>query len=528
MDVDLSSRVVAITGASSGIGEATALAGAAVALGARRAERIEQLALRIVQEGGRAVALPTDVGDEQRARAFVEGADAELGRLDVLVNNAGVMLLGPIEDAPTDEWRQMIHANVFGVLYCTHAALPLMHAQGSGHIVNVSSVAGRVARAGAGVYNLTKFGVGAFSESLRQEAVPLGIRVTLVEPGAVATELVGHNRPEVIAGLAQSFGGVTPMDAEDIANAIVYAIGQPPNVSVNEVLIRPSGPGPVCSRSVTRQRVARARFRGDLRKCLAARVIDLQRRVVEREALPQHRLDSPARSVAVAVGADEHVRRERRKAARDLPHVQVVDLDNPLGATSARPISSGSKPARGAASRKSARPDCAPARPPSAPISAAISSDIRSVSARSKPLTDDHDGGDRRAGEAVTGPSAGCWKLPSTLRCAAVRARQASTPPRGSRTMPTSATASTRPPRTSEGDTSRRTASLSIQHGEDQQRQLRWQKALTEISTRRRPKRPASRPAGAWRDASQPARSRSWPVFVTMPGVGEQRERVRG
>jgi clavulanate-9-aldehyde reductase len=245
MDVDLSSRVVAITGASSGIGEATALAcaraGAAVALGARRAERIEQLALRIVQEGGRAVALPTDVGDEQQARAFVERAHAELGRLDVLVNNAGVMLLGPIEDAPTDEWRQMIHANVFGVLYCTHAALPLMRAQGSGHIVNVSSVAGRVARAGAGVYNLTKFGVGAFSESLRQEAVPLGVRVTLVEPGAVATELVGHNRPEVIEGLAQSFGGVTPMDAEDIANAILYAIGQPQNVSVNELLIRPSG-----------------------------------------------------------------------------------------------------------------------------------------------------------------------------------------------------------------------------------------------------------------------------------------------
>jgi clavulanate-9-aldehyde reductase len=245
MDVDLSSRVVAITGASSGIGEATALAcvraGAAVALGARRAERIEQLAQRIVQEGGRAVAVPTDVGDEQQARAFVERAHAELGRLDVLVNNAGVMLLGPIEDAPTDEWRQMIHANVFGVLYCTHAALPLMHAQGSGHIVNVSSVAGRVARAGAGVYNLTKFGVGAFSESLRQEAVPLGVRVTLVEPGAVATELVGHNRPEVLEQLAKSFGGVTPMQAEDIANAILYAIGQPQNVSVNEVLIRPSG-----------------------------------------------------------------------------------------------------------------------------------------------------------------------------------------------------------------------------------------------------------------------------------------------
>jgi clavulanate-9-aldehyde reductase len=245
MGVDLSSRVVAITGASSGIGEATALAcaraGAAVALAARRTERIEQLAQQIAQEGGRAIAVPTDVGDEQQARAFVKQAHAELGRLDVLINNAGVMLLGPIEDAPTDEWRQMIHANVFGVLYCTHAALPLMREQGSGHIVNVSSVAGRVARAGAGVYNLTKFGVGAFSEALRQEAAPLGVRVTLVEPGAVATELVGHNRPEVLEQLAKSFGGVTPMGSDDIANAILYAIGQPQNVSVNEVLIRPSG-----------------------------------------------------------------------------------------------------------------------------------------------------------------------------------------------------------------------------------------------------------------------------------------------
>jgi NADP-dependent 3-hydroxy acid dehydrogenase YdfG len=135
----------------------------------------------------------------------------------------------------------MIHVNVFGVLYCTHAALPLMHAQESGHIVNVSSVAGRVARAGSGVYNLTKFGVGAFSESLRQEAVAMGVRVTLIEPGAVATELPTHNRPEVLEQIAKRFAGVTPLSAEDIANAILYAIGQPPNVSVNEVLVRPSG-----------------------------------------------------------------------------------------------------------------------------------------------------------------------------------------------------------------------------------------------------------------------------------------------
>jgi clavulanate-9-aldehyde reductase len=171
MTIDLSSQVVAVTGASSGIGEATALAcaraGAAVALAARRSDRIDALAERIAGEGGRAIAVPTDVGEEDQARAFVQRVHSELGRLDVLVNNAGVMLLGPIENAPTEEWRRMIHANVFGVLYCSHAALPLMREQGSGHIVNVSSVAGRVARAGSGVYNLTKFGVGAFSESLR-------------------------------------------------------------------------------------------------------------------------------------------------------------------------------------------------------------------------------------------------------------------------------------------------------------------------------------------------------------------------
>jgi NADP-dependent 3-hydroxy acid dehydrogenase YdfG len=245
MTIDLSNQVVAVTGASSGIGEATALAcaqaGAAVALAARRTERIDALAERIVGEGGQAIAVQTDVGVEDQAEAFVRRAYAELGRLDVLVNNAGMMLLGPICDAPTEEWRQMIHANVFGVLYCTHAALPLMSEEGSGHIVNVSSVAGRVARAGSGVYNLTKFGVGAFSESLRQECVPLGIRVTLVEPGAVDTELSGHNRPEVLEQIKKRFSDVTRLSAEDIANAVLYAIGQPANVSVNEVLVRPSG-----------------------------------------------------------------------------------------------------------------------------------------------------------------------------------------------------------------------------------------------------------------------------------------------
>jgi clavulanate-9-aldehyde reducatase len=242
---DLSQQVVAVTGASSGIGEAVALAcaraGAAVALAARRADRIQALAERIAAEGGHALAITTDVGDEAQARAFIEGAHDELGRLDVLINNAGVMLLGPIAGAPTEEWRRMIDANVYGVLYCTHAALPLMAEQGEGHIINVSSVAGRFARAGSGVYNLTKFGVGAFSEALRQEVAPAGLRVTLIEPGAVATELGSHNRPEIRELIAKTFADVTPLEADDIANAIVYAISQGPNVAVNEVLVRPSG-----------------------------------------------------------------------------------------------------------------------------------------------------------------------------------------------------------------------------------------------------------------------------------------------
>ena len=244
MDVDLSGQVVAVTGASSGIGEAiaraAARAGAAVSLAARRLDRIQAIAADIVTAGGKALAVQTDVGEEDQARVFVQQTQQAFGRLDVLVNNAGVMLLGPIENAPTDEWRRMIHVNVFGVLYCTHAALPVMREQGSGHIVNVSSVAGRVARAGSGVYNLTKWGVGGFSEALRQEAVDMGVRVTLIEPGVVATELTSHMRPEVLEQLHQRFSGVTPLAAEDVSNAIMFAIGQPPNVSVNEVLIRPS------------------------------------------------------------------------------------------------------------------------------------------------------------------------------------------------------------------------------------------------------------------------------------------------
>ena len=242
---ELSGKAVAITGASSGIGEATALtlarAGASVALGARRKDRIEALAERIDDEGGTAVPLEVDVTDEAQARAFVEGAAERLGRLDALINNAGVMLLGPVEQGSSDDWRTMIDVNVLGLLYCTAAALPIMRAQERGDIVNISSVAGRFARAGNAVYALTKFGVGAFSEGLRQEVAEGGIRVTLIEPGFVDTELQSHNQGQVLETLEamrEQLGEV--LRAQDVANGILYAVSQPPHVSINELLIRPT------------------------------------------------------------------------------------------------------------------------------------------------------------------------------------------------------------------------------------------------------------------------------------------------
>ena len=247
MPASLEGRAIAVTGASSGIGEATALAlagaGAPVALGARRGDRIQELAARIEADGGRAVAIEVDVSDEGQARSFVERAHSELGGLHGLVNNAGVMLLGPVEGADTAEWRRMVGVNVMGLLYCTHAAVPLMREGGAGHVVNVSSTAGRIAAAGAAVYNFTKFGVTGFSEALRQEALHSNIRVTCVEPGFVETELQAHNKNPVVRRAMEKsrdeIGEV--LQAGDIADAVLYALSRPQHVDINEVLVRPTG-----------------------------------------------------------------------------------------------------------------------------------------------------------------------------------------------------------------------------------------------------------------------------------------------
>lgn len=246
----LDGTVALITGASSGIGAATALElsaqGAAVALVARRAERLEVLAEVIESRGGKTLILDGDVTEEEQARELVERTVVELGRLDTLVNNAGVMLLGPAVDAPLEEWQRMVEVNLLGLLYCAHTALPhLLKAADDGprrvaDLVNISSVAGRVARSGSAVYNATKHGVGAFSEGLRQEVTGRHVRVSLVEPGATDTELSGHNRPEVLAGIKKRFEGIERLRAEDIADAVGYIVTRPRHVAINEVLVRPT------------------------------------------------------------------------------------------------------------------------------------------------------------------------------------------------------------------------------------------------------------------------------------------------
>ncbi len=246
----LAGTAALVTGASSGIGRASArllaAEGAAVALAARRVDRLEELARDIDEQGGTAVVIEADVAEREAAEATVQRAVGELGRLDVLVNNAGVMLLGPFADAPLEEWERMVGVNLLGLLYCARAALPhLLEAaerepRRTADLVNISSVAGRVVRAGSGVYNATKHAVGAFSESLRQEVTGRHVRVSLVEPGAVATELSSHNRPEIRERIAERFGGVQRLEDRDIADAIAYIVTRPRHVAVNEILVRPT------------------------------------------------------------------------------------------------------------------------------------------------------------------------------------------------------------------------------------------------------------------------------------------------
>jgi NADP-dependent 3-hydroxy acid dehydrogenase YdfG len=247
MTQELKDKIILITGASSGIGEATARLLAAhhatVILAARRTEKLQAIVGEIKKSGGKAYWFEVDVTDEEVCKKLVNEAEKKVGPIDVLINNAGVMLLGPVLNAPTDEWRTMIHVNLLGLMYMTHTVLPGMIKRKTGHLINISSVAGRTASSGSAVYNATKWGVNAFTEALRHELVQskANVRTTLIEPGAVATELASHNRPEVQKTLEIRWKGLTKkLEAEDIAAGILYAVSQPLHVNVNEILIRPT------------------------------------------------------------------------------------------------------------------------------------------------------------------------------------------------------------------------------------------------------------------------------------------------
>jgi len=241
----LDGKVAVITGASSGIGEATAEAlaaeGASVVISARRRDRLEDLVERISGDGGKAVAVECDITEEEQAHGLIRQAKDEFGRVDILVNNAGVMQLSEVEKGLSDEWRTMFEVNVLGLLYVTDAAIETMKEQGSGHLVNISSLASRGTRPALGVYSGTKMAVNGISEALRQELLEDNIRVTMVEPGAVETELPEHiTDEEARQGLNTMLEQLEPLKAEDIAIAITYVVTQPQRVSINEILIRPS------------------------------------------------------------------------------------------------------------------------------------------------------------------------------------------------------------------------------------------------------------------------------------------------
>jgi NADP-dependent 3-hydroxy acid dehydrogenase YdfG len=251
MESELTDTVALVTGASSGIGAETArrLAahGASIALVARRRDRLEIVATEIGNAGGSALAVEADITDRTQAEAAVQQTIDRFGRIDTLVNNAGLMLLGPVAGADPEEWDRMIAINVQGLLYTTRAALPhlLQAAEDSprrvADIINISSIAGRVAWNGYGVYNFTKFGVNGFTESLRQEVTQRHVRVGVIEPGGVATELGSHNKPEIRAQIIDPFYEQTEVLAPaDVADGIVYMVTRPRHTAIGELWIMPT------------------------------------------------------------------------------------------------------------------------------------------------------------------------------------------------------------------------------------------------------------------------------------------------
>ena len=240
---NIEGKVVVITGASSGLGESTArhLAelGATVVLGARRVDRIDALARELTANGQLALAVQTDVTDRLQVQRLVDAAIARFGRIDVMINNAGLMPHSPLERLKIDDWDRMIDVNLKGVLYGIAAALPPMQAQKSGHIINVSSVAGHKVRPGGAVYSATKHAVRALSEGLRQEVKPYNIRTTVISPGEVDTELPNSiTEPDVAANMRKIYEVAVPADA--FARAVAYAMGQPDDIDINEILFRPT------------------------------------------------------------------------------------------------------------------------------------------------------------------------------------------------------------------------------------------------------------------------------------------------
>jgi NADP-dependent 3-hydroxy acid dehydrogenase YdfG len=244
MSNNIEKKVVVITGASSGLGEATArllsAEGATVVLGARRVERIKSLADELSGRGGKALAVATDVTSREQVKKLVDAAVQTYGRVDVMINNAGLMQQSPLERLKVDEWDNMIDINIKGVLYGIAAVLPHMQRQKAGHIINVSSVAGHKVTPAGTVYSATKHAVRAISEGLRQEVKPYNIRTTVISPGAVATELPSHITDRDASADIQKFYEGFAIPAESFARAVAFAMSQPEDVDVNEILFRPT------------------------------------------------------------------------------------------------------------------------------------------------------------------------------------------------------------------------------------------------------------------------------------------------